>query len=155
VNRFGEDSVDKMIQWCLKHTPSSGSPKVLEVGCGNGVLLLALAEHVYDPSLLFGVDYSENAVRLAEKVACGRDAAFSAIRFFVGDFLFSEKMEGSPYDLILDKGTFDAIALAKKDGTGTSLSMHYPRKVVEYLKPDGYFLITCKYTPLIIHFIPH
>lgn len=44
----------------------------------------------------------------------------------------------------LDKGTYDAIALAEKSEDGASLVSRYPPRVSEALKPGGMFLITCK-----------
>lgn len=43
----------------------------------------------------------------------------------------------------LDKGTYDAIALANKDGEGVSPRTLYPDRVRRLLKPGAYFLITC------------
>ena len=48
------------------------------------------------------------------------------------------------WDLILDKGTYDAIALGQKDDQGRSPSINYPGRVARLLKPGGYCLITCK-----------
>jgi hypothetical protein len=56
-------------------------------------------------------------------------------------------MQANPlgaWDLLLDKGTFDAIALGEKDAAGKSPAAGYPDRVARLLKPGGFFLITCE-----------
>ena len=143
-----------MVDWSLEHMPPSLSPAVLEVGSGNGTLLLALAEAGYDQKLLAGIDYCGDAVKLAANIAQTRNAA--EVTFDECDFLRnnlsplpSMEITGSLalWDLVLDKGTYDAIALGQKDETGKSPAVRYPARVVQVLKPGGIFLITCR-----IHF---
>lgn len=63
-----------------------------------------------------------------------------------------------PWDLVLDKGTFDALALSqetipipkvKEDGSEVIEqrlpSAVYPEKVAQLVRKGGYFLITCQY----------
>jgi len=154
VIRFGEESVEKMVDWCLEHIPPSTNPAVLEVGSGNGTLLLALAESGYNQTLLVGIDYCRDAVKLAAYIAQNRNAA--EVTFEECDFLKNDppplpNMEatGAPalWDLVLDKGTYDAIALGQRDEKGKSPAAQYPTRVARFLKPGGIFLITCK-----IHF---
>jgi len=55
--------------------------------------------------------------------------------------------DSSGWDLILDKGTFDAIALMDKDSNGIAPIDEYPLILERLLKPGGYFLITsCNFT---------
>ena len=96
-----------------------------------------------------GIDYSPGSINLSRKVAEQRDVA--QINFEVSDFLSQDPlclpgMEDSvgSWDLLLDKGTFDAIALAPKDASGVSPADLYPGRVVRLLRPGGLFLITCK-----------
>lgn len=149
--RFGEESVEKMVDWSLEHVPPSFNPAVLEVGSGNGTLLFALAEAGYTQKLLAGIDYSRDAVRLATNIAQTRNAtevAFNECDLLQDDpslLLSTENTTPSAcWDLILDKGTYDAISLGEKDANGKSPAARYPGRVARLLKPGGIFLITCK-----------
>ncbi|TFK21198.1 S-adenosyl-L-methionine-dependent methyltransferase [Coprinopsis marcescibilis] len=151
---FGENSVEKMVDWALDHLPPSENPTILEVGSGNGTLLFGLSEAGYEQTRLAGVDYSEGAVRLAHGIAEQREA--SSVSFRTCNFLGETPAplpchDGSSdtqiWDLLLDKGTYDAIALGPKDEQGRSPARDYPKRVVRLLKPGGIFLITsCNFT---------
>lgn len=166
--RFGEDSVEKMVDWALEAIPPDmdPSPFILEVGAGNGNLLFALHEAGYTPHRMCGVDYSSDAVRLAQAIARSRREAEDdgdtterfegdpdAITFAVCDFLQEDvpalpgmtRLEGGSvvWDLVLDKGTFDAMALGTNED-GRSFADGYPLRVGRVVKPGGYFLITCE-----------
>jgi len=149
---FGEESVRKVIDWTIENVPSSSIPRIVEVGSGNGNLLLALAEAGYSTSHLAGVDYSAGAVKLARFIAGkrGHDVTFYLSNFLESDppllFGMKESPEGV-WDLILDKGTFDAIALGVKDEDGKSPVSNYLTRVAKLVRPGGYFLITsCNFT---------
>ncbi|KZT00797.1 S-adenosyl-L-methionine-dependent methyltransferase [Laetiporus sulphureus 93-53] len=163
---FGEDSVEKMVKWAMGNVPPETAPFVLEVGAGNGNLLFALRKAGYAADRICGVDYSEDAVKLAQAIATSREHAdeadgdargTDAIHFAVCDFLREDvpllrdmpsQHEGPAiWDLVLDKGTFDAMALAGKDQNGISLAESYPTRVERVVKPGGFFLITsCNFT---------
>ncbi len=139
-----------MVDWSLEHVPPLFKPAILEVGSGNGTLLFALAEADYLQTRLLGIDYSADAVKLATNVSKTRDA--EKITFSVCDFLTDDPpllhhmdTENAPasWDLVLDKGTYDAIALGPKDGNGKSPAARYPHRLTRLLKPGGIFLITC------------
>jgi len=142
-----------MVDWARSSIPPNTSPFVLDIGAGNGTLSIALVEAGYDPSRILGIDYSADSVRLARSVASHRSA--SGITFEPCDFLSDNPptLSGMPgpeqsWDLLLDKGTFDAIALASKsDGSEVSPTDMYPGRVSRLLKAGGYFLITsCNFT---------
>ncbi|RUP50357.1 S-adenosyl-L-methionine-dependent methyltransferase [Jimgerdemannia flammicorona] len=106
---FGEDSVEKMIDWVNCTIPDRTS-SILDLGCGNGHLLLELATLSYTD--LTGIDYSPLAVQLAISIAQGRDLAH--IRYETVDFLADLEgvwSKGKRFDVVLDKGTYDAICL--------------------------------------------
>ena len=138
-----------MVDWCLDNAPPSSSPSILEVGSGNGTLLFGLLEAGYAPSTLAGIDYSPGAVKLARQIASTKDG--DDIMFSECDFLNDTPktlpgVEGvEVWDVVLDKGTYDAIALGDKDAEGRSPAAKYPSRVARVLKPGGYFLITCAF----------
>ncbi|KAI0316062.1 S-adenosyl-L-methionine-dependent methyltransferase [Amylostereum chailletii] len=146
---FGEDSVEKMTDWALDNVPPNTDPYILEIGSGNGTLLFSLQEAGYTASRLRGVDYSADAVKLATMISQARecpDVSFSECDFLSEAPTLLEGQTGR-WDLLLDKGTYDAIALGEKDAQGRSPAAAYPSRVTPLLKPGGFFLITsCNFT---------
>lgn len=138
-----------MVDWAVDHISPSTSPYILEIGSGNGTLLFSLAEAGYDPTRLSGVDYSLDAVKLSSMIATSRDGC-ADISFSTCDFLTEVPspppgQDKGEWDLILDKGTYDAISLGEKDETGKSPAATYPIRVAQLLKTGGFFLITCEF----------
>ena len=137
-----------MVDWTLENVPAASGPQILEIGSGNGTLLFALCDAGYAASHLTGLDYSPDAVKLARLIAHARNG--EEIAFHVCDFLRDPPPAiGRPdasglWDLLLDKGTYDAIALGEKDELGRSPHAAYPTQASKLVKEGGYFLITCK-----------
>ena len=138
-----------MVHWTLENVPAASGPQILEIGSGNGTLLFALRDAGYTASHLTGIDYSPDAVKLARLIAHVRDG--DEIAFHVCDFLRDppppaiERSDTSGlWDLLLDKGTYDAIALGEKDELGRCPQAAYSARASRLLKEGGYFLITCK-----------
>lgn len=52
------------------------------------------------------------------------------------------------WDVVLDKGTFDAVSLSsQRDGTGRRICEGYRDRVLQLLRPGGVFLVTsCNWT---------
>lgn len=153
-----------MVDWALEHVPTDPPPSILEVGAGNGNLLFALQEAGYAPERMCGLDYSADAVKLAQAIATSKaqergdgDAGGKgpdAITFIECDFLSEDVPplhgEGpAAWDLVLDKGTFDAMALAGQDERGVNIADGYPLRVGRAVKPGGFFLITCTSSALL------
>jgi SAM-dependent methyltransferase len=148
-----------MVKWAKQYAPPRSDISILEVGSGNGALLFALAgEACYPAERLLGIDYSEGAVQLAQSV--GRSRGFPAVTFRVCNFLREDppllagnhEADGDgngAWDLILDKGTYDAIALMEKDENGIVPVEGYPMRITKLLNPGGRFLITCAYDRVI------
>lgn len=151
------------------------SPRVLDVGTGNGSALFSLLlEGGYTGSML-GVDYSERSIALARQLkeryaqngspfadAGVQDnivTSFRNISFEVFDLIQQDpkKMTWWPaaeggFDLVLDKGTFDAISLSSETYMDTEqnerrVGQKYPPLVATLVKRGGFFLITsCNWT---------
>lgn len=143
-----------MVDWIVDRYPTvsvdpAGSPSILEIGCGNGTLLFAVHEAGYNPNKMHGIDYSENAISLAKSIASKKDGEdATSIQFSARDFLTQEiprdDTTSDGWDLILDKGTFDAISLGNKDENGLGSHWRYPQRLSALMKPGGRFLITCE-----------
>jgi SAM-dependent methyltransferase len=133
----------------LKYFPPSTDPSILEIGSGNGNLLFALVEAGYSSSFISGIDYSPDATELANSIA--RSRGQEGITFAVCDLLTDDppllrhmSLLGS-WDVVMDKGTLDAIALGPKDEVGQSPAARYSKRIASVLKPGGVFLITCAF----------
>jgi len=175
---FGATSSDEILDWIARHMPPpmatptratfSGtgamrsvepggvagrdSTQILDVGCGNGQLLFLLAQGGYPVSSLAGMDYSASSIELCGQIA--RAKGIQGLRLEVRDILRDPieppRRPGRPqgWDLITDKGTFDAICLSDQAIDGRPLAQLYPLKIRDLLvKPGGIFLITsCNWT---------
>lgn len=113
----------------------------------NGVLFQA-REGFID---LTGVDYSQNAIDLAESVMKTQNMT---IRYEMCDILSADcPVMSREYAVALDKGTYDAVSLHPLDPKGKREK--YISNVWKLLKPQGLLLITsCNWTEkeLISHF---
>ncbi|XP_035752480.1 EEF1A lysine methyltransferase 2 [Egretta garzetta] len=136
---FGEESMFRIIRWLEKQKVPLDS-SVLDIGTGNGVLLIELAKSGYVN--LTGIDYSPSAIQLSEKVR--EKEGMSNIKLKVEDFL-APSAELSGFEICIDKGTFDAISLNPDNAVGKR--KQYVRSLCSVLNPEGFFLITsCNWT---------
>lgn len=109
---------------------------------------------------MLGVDYSEKSVEFARRIAgdkgvgpgSGRNAEVE-FRWWdimmqdpVGVVLEGENAQG--WDVVLDKGTFDAISLSEgKDQNGRRICEGYKERAVPLIKDGGILLVTsCNWT---------
>ena len=67
---FGEEAMDRVFRWMDKNGVDKAS-RVLDLGCGNGVACIEMA--CEDFADVTGVDYSHDAVKLAQQIAKARD----------------------------------------------------------------------------------
>lgn len=153
---FGQDSVDKMINWTEENIPMNA--KIIDLGMGNGHIIFELIKSGYTRCL--GVDYSENAVALARNIQ-ERDENQNIKEmnlFQVMDLLDLSQLDRiGTFDFCLDKGTFDAISLGTIDPQNLSPADQYVNAVHKLLNTDGVILITsCNWTSeeLITRFTP-
>lgn len=122
--------------------------RFLDLGTGNGEMLFRLREEGGFEGPMLGVDYSAPSVELARRLAIAK--GLEGITFehwnIMQDPPPEEWHEG--FDVVLDKGTFDAISLV--DGTderGRRLCEGYCERVEKLVKNNGYLLVTsCNWT---------
>jgi SAM-dependent methyltransferase len=123
--------------------------RFLDLGTGNGHLLFALREDGWEGAME-GVDYSAQSIRLANQIRDSKDSEYSTIQFREWDLIGKPPGSwlGPGFDVVLDKGTFDAISLSEeKDMQGRRIGEAYREKVEPLVKNGGRFLITsCNWT---------
>lgn len=133
---FGEDILDKMTNWVDQKVDKESA--VVDIGCGNGMSLIDLSLRGYKN--LTGIDYSENAVKLARAIAEKHQVD---IAYSVGDVL-ADSLGSEKYDVVLDKGTYDAITL--RDDHEMSRTV-YINNTYTCLKDNGFLVIaSCNWT---------
>lgn len=121
---------------------------------------------------MLGVDYSERSIELARRICAARQTEadeeqgegegdkktttqkLDDVEFRFHDILSSpgsnllagQQTQG--WDVVLDKGTFDAISLSSAtDDAGRRVSEGYRGRVLELVKEGGFFLVTsCNWT---------
>ena len=154
---------------------------VLDLGTGNGSSLLTLRLQGSYHGYMVGVDYSPQSIELARKLgrqysnaACTTELSVQLpeveyscdkIQFEVLDLLNDnprtqswwpsglndKSADMTGFDLVLDKGTFDAISLSSNsinvDGKSMRVHEFFPRIAISLLSEGGFFLITsCNWT---------
>lgn len=125
--------------------------RFLDVGTGNGHLLFALREDDWTGEMV-GVDYSTESVRLAGSIRDAKEDkdTYADIVFHEWDLLTQTPGAwlGGGFDVVLDKGTFDAICLSQEmDAQGRRICEGYREKVEPLVKKGGRLLITsCNWT---------
>ena len=165
-----------MRQWASSNLPQSTEKplRILECGSGNGTLLLSFLttpipsnSSSADPPArqkyhLTGIDYSPLAITLASSIEKTRresllediDEDEEVINECTTDWrtgdLLRHDFDEETWDLVLDKGTFDALALSdervEQEG-GRLPSQVYPERIAKLVEPGGWFLITsCNFT---------
>lgn len=139
--------------------------RFLDLGTGNGHMLFALREDEDDDGTrwtgeMVGVDYSPASVQLARQVDAQRlqtlndeqeddSIELAQITFEQWDLL-SEQPEswlGDGFDVVLDKGTFDAISLMPHSEDTPHPCEIYREKATALIKPGSFLFITsCNWT---------
>uniref|UniRef100_A0A8C3RNU8 EEF1A lysine methyltransferase 2 n=2 Tax=Chelydra serpentina TaxID=8475 RepID=A0A8C3RNU8_CHESE len=136
---FGEESMIRLIRWMEKQKIPLDS-SVLDIGTGNGVLLVELAKCGY--TNLTGIDYSPSAIQLSQNII--EKEGLVNIKLQVKDFL-TPSAELSGFQICIDKGTFDAISL--NPDNAAEKRKQYVKSLCAVLKMEGFFLITsCNWT---------
>ncbi|ALC41855.1 CG9643 [Drosophila busckii] len=138
---FDEDSQQRVVDWLLKQDNiDKQKARVLDLGCGNGMFLIALGNEGY--TQLTGVDYSPKAIELAQGIA--KDQTLS-INYQVAD-LTQGAQELGTYQIVHDKGTYDAVSLCPDNPK--EKRMQYLATVAQLLQDEeSFFVITsCNWT---------
>jgi 2-polyprenyl-3-methyl-5-hydroxy-6-metoxy-1,4-benzoquinol methylase len=138
---FGEDVALMIVRWLHSSDLVKKDDSVIDLGCGNGMLLIELAREGFID--LTGVDYSQNAIDFGESIMKTLDMT---IRYEMCDILSTDgSVMSREYAVALDKGTYDAVSLHPEDPKGQR--ENYISSVWELLKPQGLLLITsCNWT---------
>jgi EEF1A lysine methyltransferase 2 len=152
------ESLDDEGILCKDPADDRSATTFLDLGTGNGHLLFALRDEGWTGSML-GLDYSQTSVELACQIEQARRESevrdgdsvnnFNAgyVEFRQRDILSSSDCT-EQFDVLLDKGTFDAISLSSDtDGTGRRICEKYRPSIKPLLKVGGLFVITsCNWT---------
>lgn len=144
---FGEDAEDKIVRYLERNHPQDKKVQLLDLGTGNGHLLFKLAEEGFTNWNMVGIDYSEHSIELARAIAVTRKS--KNIQFRVQDFLDElVSPPSSKFDVVIDKGTFDAISLSdQRTSRGKKLNEIYAVSVARFMKPNAKLIITsCNWT---------
>jgi EEF1A lysine methyltransferase 2 len=133
-------------------TVASGkASRFLDLGTGNGHLLFAIREEDDEGNSwageMVGVDYSETSVQLARRIAGQKEAEL--ITFEQWDLLADPPgpwlKDG--FDVVLDKGTFDAVSLMETSADGLHPCETYREKIGPLIKPGHFLCVTsCNWT---------
>ncbi|CAN7976968.1 unnamed protein product, partial [Ixodes persulcatus] len=138
---FGVGNELRVVKWLLAHITKLSS--ILDLGCGNGHLLVQLAKQGY--TAVTGVDYVTKAVDLAKELAAKEDVAIS--------FELTKLVRQSTNDHCLLPGTYDAISLSPDEPAAKR--QRYLELVARLLPVGGRLVIvSCNWTrdELLSHF---
>uniref|UniRef100_A0A0V0JCE0 Protein-lysine N-methyltransferase TR117296 n=1 Tax=Schistocephalus solidus TaxID=70667 RepID=A0A0V0JCE0_SCHSO len=168
---FGQQSEKRV----LKYLSDIGIPpnsRILDVGSGNGHLTIELGKRGFKH--VVGIDYSENAIALSKKLLTEETTLANCVDFKCVDILSTDSVTSSLFsgkeedlfDVVIDKGTFDAISLTRAEsptpadlaasgeeavGSQRAASKRprqlYLAHIYRLMRPSGHFIITsCNWT---------
>lgn len=121
-----EKRLHNLTDYCISLVGDLKNKRVLEVGCGNGVQSIYIAEN-YNPAEIIGVDI----IRENIEIALHQDIKSNRVIFYIDD---AEKLEN------ISDNSIDTLLCIES-------AFHYPNKehflktVKRVLKPEGEFLI--------------
>ncbi|SCU92420.1 LAMI_0E10308g1_1 [Lachancea mirantina] len=143
------DAEANMVEFLMENVGQhriSQNCSILDLGTGNGHLLFQIFEEGFQGKLV-GVDYSEHSVQFANEILKNKYNGDTHLSFHTAD-IFDHSWAPGQFDVVLDKGTLDAIALSGLALEGGKTVVEAYSSVIEsLLPPNGVFLITsCNFT---------
>jgi len=121
-------------EWALSKVPPMAPKKILDIGCGGGMLISLLAER-YPKAQIFGVDISEESVKMTSKVNAGLVKAgrcrvsldsVSDLPFPPGTFDIVTAFETYFFWPDLENDVKEAASVLRKNGVLVIVSELYP-----------------------------
>ena len=134
---FGKDLQKRLVNYIINHFPDK-TIKIFDVGFGNGVFLFKLAKNNY--TNLYGIDYSPDSIEFAKMIIESKEKKYDKkfnINLFCEDINTKNKIINEKFDVIHDKGSFDAYMM-NKDNTLDN----YHNYIKSYSKNGTTFIIT-------------
>ncbi|XP_055925577.1 EEF1A lysine methyltransferase 2-like [Argiope bruennichi] len=139
---FRKKNLERIVKWLEKNKVEKSAP-ILDIGCGNGMTLITLARSGFED--LTGVDYSEKAIQLAQKIAESENVKANLEAL---DFLSPSDpstLNSKNFQVIIDKGTYDAICLDIEHVE--EKRRQYIQQILNLLSSNGYFILfSCNWT---------
>lgn len=143
------DAEEKTVEFLLDNLGEYNikeDSSMIDLGTGNGHLLFTLLEEGFKGEMI-GVDYSEKSVEFAAEILKTKYSQNDNVTFATAD-IFNEQWAPGKFDVVLDKGTLDAIALSgiKFENNETVVDV-YPKVIEKILGENSILLITsCNFT---------
>lgn len=153
---FGEDVEQDMVKW-LSQSVKLQNLRILELGCGNAHFWQTLSHYCRD-CVYVGIDYSPNAIDLATKYLTSVNLYSDQSTILLRSDITqddSRLASLSPFSVILDKGTFDAISL-NPETENKRRYLHNVKHLLE-AKCGLFMIVSCNWTALELQtqFEPH
>lgn len=105
--------------------------KILVVGCGNSLFSEELYKYGFNNNNIYNLDISEVVIR--QQIEKYKDYK---MKWFRGDITNLCDLKKNIFDIVIDKGTIDALAYGNYKNVKKSLY-----EILNVLKPNGIFLL--------------
>lgn len=115
-----------------KYMGNSFTGKVLEIGCGDKPLICGLGDLVDNGSTLYGIDYSKAIIDILNKQQSNGRVIYKEM-----DARKMCDFEDDMFELIVDKGTIDAMLCSEDEETAFSNVRGIMSESLRIMKPDN------------------